>query len=124
MRFFDEGRAGFDSTFEALGYEIWRHQEQTAFFVGDRTTLAIEGFHELVLTDIPPVAAATIRELARELGRSMLRCLTLGRLAGAHAASSATRRRAGHPARARAPGDTPVQFRDVTLAENHTEEDA
>ena len=38
-RFFDEGRDSFDATFEALGYEIWRNQEQTAFFVGDQTTL-------------------------------------------------------------------------------------
>ena len=41
-RFFDEGRDSFDSTFEALGYEIWRNQEQTAYFVGDQTTLGIE----------------------------------------------------------------------------------
>jgi tricarballylate dehydrogenase len=67
-RFFDEGKAGFDSTFEALGYEIWRHQDQTAFFVGDQTTLAVDGFDELVLTDVPPVTAGTIRELAMELG--------------------------------------------------------
>ena len=53
-RFFDEGQNSFDSTFEALGYEIWRHQEQTAFFVGDQTTLGIEPFEAVVFTDVPP----------------------------------------------------------------------
>jgi tricarballylate dehydrogenase len=67
-RFFDEGRDGFDVTFEALGYEIWRHQEQRAFFVGDQTTRAIEAFDGLVLTDVPPVTAPGIRELASQLG--------------------------------------------------------
>jgi tricarballylate dehydrogenase len=67
-RFFDEGRDGFDATFESLGYEIWRHQKQTAFFVGDQTTLAIAGFDSLVLTDVPPFTAPTIGELATQLG--------------------------------------------------------
>ena len=63
-RFFDEGQDGFDATFEALGYEIWRNQEQTAFFVGDQTTLAIERFDAVVLTDVPPVTAGSVEELA------------------------------------------------------------
>ena len=67
-RFFDEGQDGFDATFEALGYEIWRNQEQTAFFVGDQTTLAIEAFDALVLTDVPPVTAGSVEELATRLG--------------------------------------------------------
>src|SRR5690606_33638377 len=32
-RFFDEGQDTLDETFEALGYEIWKHQDQTAFFI-------------------------------------------------------------------------------------------
>ena len=46
-RFFDEGQNSFDSTFEALGYEIWRNQEQTAFFIGDQTSLGrrLQGRH-------------------------------------------------------------------------------
>ena len=67
-RFFDEGRNSFDSTFEALGYEIWRHQEQTAFFVGDQTTLGIEPFEAVVFTDVPAVTAATPGGLAGQLG--------------------------------------------------------
>ncbi len=67
-RFFDEGRSSFDSTFEALGYEIWRHQEQTAFLIGDRTSLSVNGFREVVFTDVPPVEADTIDELAGKLG--------------------------------------------------------
>jgi tricarballylate dehydrogenase len=67
QRFFDEGRNSFDSTFEALGYEIWRNQGQTAFFIGDQTTLGIEPFEAVVFTDIPPVTAGTIAELALQL---------------------------------------------------------
>jgi tricarballylate dehydrogenase len=67
-RFFDEGRTSFDSSFEALGYEIWRNQSQTAFFLGDQTTLSIDHFDDVVFTDQPPVRAGTIADLARELG--------------------------------------------------------
>lgn len=67
-RFFDEGANSFDSTFEALGYEIWRHQEQTAFLVGDQTTLGIDHFADVVFTDVPPVTADTVEELAASLG--------------------------------------------------------
>jgi tricarballylate dehydrogenase len=67
-RFFDEGQNSFDSTFEALGYEIWRHQEQKAFFIGDQTTLGIEPFEAVVFTDVPPVIAGTVAEIALQLG--------------------------------------------------------
>ena len=67
-RFFDEGRNSFDSTFEALGYEIWRNQGQTAFFIGDQTTLGIEPIEAVIFTDVPPVTAATIGALAAQLG--------------------------------------------------------
>jgi tricarballylate dehydrogenase len=67
-RFFDEGQSSFDSTFEALGYEIWRHQEQTAFFVGDQTTLGIEPIEAVIFTDVPPLTASTVGELASQLG--------------------------------------------------------
>jgi tricarballylate dehydrogenase len=67
-RFFDEGQNSFDSTFEQLGYEIWRHQQQTAFFVGDQTSLSVEGFREVNLTDKDPIAAETLRGLAEQLG--------------------------------------------------------
>ena len=67
-RFFDEGRNSFDSTFEALGYEIWRNQGQTAFFIGDQTTLGIEPIEAVIFTDVPPVTADTIGALAAQLG--------------------------------------------------------
>lgn len=68
QRFFDEGKSSFDSTFEELGYEIWRHQEQTAFFVGDQTSLSVNAFNDVIFTDKPPVTADTIGELATQLG--------------------------------------------------------
>ena len=67
-RFFDEGQDTLDETFEALGYEIWKHQDQTAFFIADQTFVELEGVEQLVLTDLPPVSAPTIAELAVELG--------------------------------------------------------
>lgn len=67
-RFFDEGKNSFDSTFEELGYEIWRNQEQTAFLIGDQTSLSVNGFRETVFSDQPPITAETLAQLARELG--------------------------------------------------------
>ena len=66
-RFFDEGKNSFDSTFEELGYEIWRNQEQTAFLVADQTSLSVAGWDDVIFTDQPPVTGADIRELARGL---------------------------------------------------------
>ncbi|MFZ1989817.1 MAG: FAD-binding protein [Alphaproteobacteria bacterium] len=68
QRFFDEGKDSFDSTFEELGYEIWRNQNQKAFFIGDETTLGIEHVQAIILTDQPPIEAATLSELAHKLG--------------------------------------------------------
>jgi tricarballylate dehydrogenase len=67
-RFFDEGKDSFDSTFEQLGYEIWRHQEQTAFLIGDQTSLSVTGFEDVVFTRLPPVTAGTPAALAEALG--------------------------------------------------------
>jgi tricarballylate dehydrogenase len=67
-RFYDEGRDSFDSTFEDFSFEIWRNQEQQAFFIGDRTTMAIEHIDKIILSDQPPVKADSIGELARALG--------------------------------------------------------
>ena len=71
-RFFDEGRNSFDSTFEALGYEIWRDPGQTAFFIGDQTTLGIEPIEAVIFTDVPPVTAARMR---RARGAARTRCV-------------------------------------------------
>lgn len=67
-RFFDEGKNSFDSTFEELGYEIWRNQDQTAFLIADQTSAAVEGWDQVIFTDQPPVTADTIAELAAALG--------------------------------------------------------
>lgn len=67
-RFYDEGKDSFDATFEEFAFEIWCNQEQKAFLIGDQTTLAIEHVDKIILTDQPPLAAATIGELAPLLG--------------------------------------------------------
>jgi tricarballylate dehydrogenase len=67
-RFFDEGRDSFDSTFEDLGVEIFRNQNQKAFFIGDQTTLSIEPVQAIILTDQPAIEAPNLRALAKKLG--------------------------------------------------------
>jgi tricarballylate dehydrogenase len=67
-RFWDEGADVFATTFELLAYEVWRNQDQTAFFVADRTIAENEGLSALYDTDMPPVQANTIEELAVLLG--------------------------------------------------------
>jgi tricarballylate dehydrogenase len=67
-RFYDEGKDSFDSTFEELAFEIWRNQQQKAFFIGDQTTLGVEHVQAIILTDQPPVTADTLAELATRLG--------------------------------------------------------
>ena len=59
-RFFDEGKNSFDSTFEALSFEIWSNQNQKAFFIGDQTTLGIEHWADINLTDQPMIEADTL----------------------------------------------------------------
>jgi tricarballylate dehydrogenase len=68
QRFFDEGRDSFDSTFEDLGVEIFRNQNQRAFFIGDQTTLSIEPVQAIILTDQPAIEAPSVRALAQKLG--------------------------------------------------------
>ena len=72
-RFYDEGKDSFDSTFEEIAFEIWRNQQQQAFFIGDQTTLGIEHVQAIILTDQPPVTAGTLGELATRLGSSRRR---------------------------------------------------
>jgi tricarballylate dehydrogenase len=67
-RFFDEGRDSFDSTFEDLGVEIFRNQNQWAFFIGDQTTLSIEPVQAIILTDQPAIEAPSLRALAQKIG--------------------------------------------------------
>lgn len=67
-RFFDEGKDTWDNTFELIGYEIWRHQQQKAFWVADAKTLEIPGIANAMLSDVPPERADTLRGLASKLG--------------------------------------------------------
>jgi succinate dehydrogenase/fumarate reductase flavoprotein subunit len=67
-RFFDEGADSFDATFERLGYEIWANQHQEAYFIAEKAILAWPNVANIILTDQPPLEAATIAELAGKLG--------------------------------------------------------
>ncbi len=67
-RFYDEGCGTFEETFELIAFEVWRNQNQTAFFIADQTITAHKGIMVLFDSDKPPVEAATMQELARLLG--------------------------------------------------------
>ena len=68
QRFFDEGADSFDSTFEQLGYDIWAHQQQEAYFIAEKAILSWPSVANIILTDQPPVEADTIDALAAKLG--------------------------------------------------------
>jgi tricarballylate dehydrogenase len=68
QRFFDEGADSFDATFEQLGYEIWANQGQEAYFVAEKAILDWPNVANIILTDQPPIEAATIEALAEQLG--------------------------------------------------------
>ncbi|HWL46944.1 MAG TPA: FAD-binding protein [Sphingomonadaceae bacterium] len=67
-RFYDEGQGPFDSTFELIAFEVWKNQKQNAFFIGDQTVAKNAKIMLLYDTDLPPVEADTIAELADQLG--------------------------------------------------------
>ncbi|MFF0386789.1 FAD-binding protein [Streptomyces sp. NPDC004286] len=67
-RFFDEGMDTWDNTFEHVGYEIWKNQDQEAYWIADAKTLAIPGIMNSLLSDVPPEQADTLEELAGKLG--------------------------------------------------------
>lgn len=67
-RFFDEGKASADASFEELAVTIWREQEQRAFLIMDRVALAIPGIGQTILTELPPVRADSVGGLAESLG--------------------------------------------------------
>jgi len=68
QRFFDEGADSFDATFEQLAYEIWAHQHQEAYFIAEKAILEWPNVANIILTDQPPVEAATLEGLAQALG--------------------------------------------------------
>ncbi|MGH9524622.1 MAG: FAD-binding protein [Terriglobales bacterium] len=67
-RFFDEGADSFDATFEQLGYEIWANQGQEAWLIAEKAILEWPNVANIILTDQPPLEAATIASLAGKLG--------------------------------------------------------
>lgn len=67
-RFCDEGRDTFESTFELVAFEVWKNQGQTAFFIADQTIREHPGIMVLFASDMDPVEADTVAELAGRLG--------------------------------------------------------
>ena len=68
-RFYDEGRAPLDATFELIALDVWREQGQHAYFITDEAFMSRLQFPELTyLSDQPPVTADTTEELASNLG--------------------------------------------------------
>lgn len=67
-RFFDEGQDTWDNTFEHIGYEIWKNQNQEAYWIGDARSINIDGFMNALLSDVPPEQADSLTGLAEKLG--------------------------------------------------------
>jgi tricarballylate dehydrogenase len=67
-RFYDEGQSTFEETFEVIAFEVWRNQNQSAFFIADQTITGHKGVMVLFNSDKPPVEAGTLPELATQLG--------------------------------------------------------
>jgi succinate dehydrogenase/fumarate reductase flavoprotein subunit len=68
-RFYDEGWDTLFGCFELIAYETWRHQNQKAYFVTDKTIMdRFRGSWVYETTDVPPEEGATIGELATNLG--------------------------------------------------------
>jgi tricarballylate dehydrogenase len=67
-RFYDEGQASFGDTFELIAYEVWKNQNQAAFFITDEAVMSNNLLTAFFDTDVPPAKADSIRELATLLG--------------------------------------------------------
>jgi len=67
-RFYDEGQGTFEETFELIAFEVWRNQNQTAFFIADQNITAHKGIMVLFDSDQPPVEAPSLPDLAKLLG--------------------------------------------------------
>jgi tricarballylate dehydrogenase len=63
-RFYDEGIRNF----ELIAYEVWAHQDQTAFLITDDVVMSNDRLSSRFDTDVAPVKANSIRELAALLG--------------------------------------------------------
>lgn len=68
-RFYDEGKAPIDATFEMIALDVWRDQDQRAYFISDEAVFGRLQFPQFAyLTDQPPITADTIEDLAEALG--------------------------------------------------------
>ncbi|MBV9595012.1 MAG: FAD-dependent oxidoreductase [Actinobacteria bacterium] len=67
-RFYDEGAKNMGDSFELIAYEVWANQNQQAFFITDQFIFDQPELTARFDTDIPPVKADTIRDLANQLG--------------------------------------------------------
>ena len=67
-RFFDEGQKNFGESFELIAYEVWKNQEQTAFLITDEVVMSQDALTGRYDTDIPPLKADSIRDLAMQIG--------------------------------------------------------
>jgi tricarballylate dehydrogenase len=67
QRFIDEGAQTIDDSFERVAYEVWRNQNQVAYFITDEEVMSLEAVKSTFWTDVPPVQARTIEELAAAL---------------------------------------------------------
>lgn len=68
QRFYDEGAETWDNSFEKIGYEIWKSQNQKAYWIADAKTLAIPNIEYGWLSDLPPEKGDTLEELTEKLG--------------------------------------------------------
>jgi tricarballylate dehydrogenase len=75
-RFIDEGRGTVDETYEDLARAILRLDDASAFLISDRQLMDVPGVRRGLLTDLEPVTADTLEDLAALLG------LDAGELAG------------------------------------------
>jgi tricarballylate dehydrogenase len=67
-RFYDEGALTFDASFELIAYKIWAEQNNSAYYITDQTVMDNAAITGMFDTDVPPVKADTIAELAVALG--------------------------------------------------------
>lgn len=68
-RFYDEGEDYLFASFELIAYETWRHQNQKAYFIADRTVMdRFKGSWLYETTDQSPEQSDTISGLAEKLG--------------------------------------------------------
>ncbi|MBS1890492.1 MAG: FAD-binding protein [Actinobacteria bacterium] len=77
-RFFDEGDAPLDAGFERIAFEIWRNQNQSAFFITDQEFMDLPISHWYD-TDKDAIKADTIEQLAEALdldGERLLHTVT------------------------------------------------